>query len=263
MVHDDYKELIPAHALSALDPVETRTLSEHLSGCEDCRLLLSDWQNTAAGIALSSEPLEPSSALRERILNEVRNESRPAATSNVISFAPTKRNVWSSMGSFGAIAAALVFVVLLGSLFVMWREIRASKNEIARLQAEMLKAQDEAKRTAEVMAILSQPGARMAELAATPMAPGAIAKIAYDKTGQAMLMASGLPEAPKGMAYQLWYIVGDKKMPGKVFSTQNGTGMLRDQVPTEARNAAVFAVTLEPASGVEVPTGKIYLVSQS
>ena len=103
----------------------------------------------------------------------------------------------------------------------------------------------------------------MAELGATPMAPGAIAKIAYDKTGHAMLMTRGLPEAPKGMAYQLWYIVGDKKMPGKVFSTQNGSGMLIDQVPTEAMNAAVFAVTLEPETGVQVPTGKIYLVSQS
>lgn len=262
MVHDDYKELIPARALSALDPADDRALSEHLSGCEECRVLLVEWENTTAGIALSSEPLEPSSAVRDKILNQVRDESRPSAPSNVISFAPqAKRNVWSSMGSFGAIAAALVFVVLLGSLFVMWREIRASKNEIGRLQSEMIKAQEEAKRSAEIVQFIS--GAKMAGLAATPMAPGASATIAYDKTGHAMLMAKGLPEAPKGMAYQLWYIVGDKKMPGKVFSSKNGSGMLVDQVPSEAMNAAVFAVTLEPESGVQVPTGKIYLVSQS
>lgn len=264
MVHGDYKELIPEYALSALDSAETRALSEHLSGCEECRLLLADWENTTAGIALSSEPVEPSAAVREKILSQVRSESLPAAPSNVISFAPpAKRNIWSSFGSFGAIAAALVFVVLLGSLFVMWREIRASKNEIARLQAEMLKAQEEARRNAEVIAILSSPGAKMAELGATPVAPGAIAKIAYDKTGHAMLMARGLPDAPKGMAYQLWYIVGEKKMPGKVFSTLDGRGLLVDQVPSEAMNAAVFAITLEPESGVQVPTGKIYLVSQS
>jgi anti-sigma factor RsiW len=261
MVHDDYKELIPAHALSALDPAEDRVLSEHLSSCEECRLLLAEWESTAAGIALSSDPLEPSPSVRARILSEVKNE---ATRSNVLSFAPSaSRNVWSSFGSFGAIAAALVFVVAIGALFVMWRQNQSQKAEIQRLAEEIARTQELLKQNADVMRILSSPGARMTELAATPMAPGATAKIAYDMTGEARLMASGLPEAPAGMAYQLWYIVGDKKMPGKVFSTLNGSGRLADRVPSEAMNAAVFAVTLEPATGVQAPTGQIYLVSRS
>jgi hypothetical protein len=39
--------------------------------------------------------------------------------------------------------------------------------------------------------------------------------------------------------------------------------MLDDQVPASAREAAVFAITLEPKSGVQVPTGSIYLLSAS
>ena len=58
----------------------------------------------------------------------------------------------------------------------------------------------------------------MAELGATPMAPSATAKIAFDKTGHAMLMAQGLPAAPANMEYQLWFIVGNEKMPGKTFT---------------------------------------------
>jgi hypothetical protein len=42
-----------------------------------------------------------------------------------------------------------------------------------------------------------------------------------------------------------------------------GNGMLEDQIPDVARDAAVFAITLEPKSGVQVPTGSIYLVSSS
>jgi anti-sigma-K factor RskA len=66
------------------------------------------------------------------------------------------------------------------------------------------------------------------------------------------------------MAYQLWYIKDNKKMPGKVFTPDAaGNGMLEDQIPAVARDAAVFAITLEPKSGVEVPTGSIYLLSSS
>ena len=33
MVHDDYKEMIPARALSALDAAEEQALNEHLKTC--------------------------------------------------------------------------------------------------------------------------------------------------------------------------------------------------------------------------------------
>ena len=79
-----------------------------------------------------------------------------------------------------------------------------------------------------------------------------------------MLMARGLPSAPKGMAYQLWYIKDNQKMPGKVFRTDEaGNGMLEDQMPMVAREPPVFAITLEPESGVQSPTGSIYLLSAS
>ena len=112
--------------------------------------------------------------------------------------------------------------------------------------------------------LLISPGGHMAKLTGTNVAPGAHAMLAYDKSGHAMLMAKGLPSAPEGMAYQLWYIKDNKKMPGKVFTPDAaGNGMLEDQIPAVARDAAVFAITLEPKSGVQVPTGSIYLLSSS
>jgi anti-sigma-K factor RskA len=105
----------------------------------------------------------------------------------------------------------------------------------------------------------------MASLAGTPEAPGALARLAYDRaTGRAILFASGLPAAPEGKAYQVWYIAaGRPPMPGRVFKTDaRGRGSLRDQMPEEGRAAAnTFAVTLEPEGGVSAPTGKMYLLS--
>lgn len=104
----------------------------------------------------------------------------------------------------------------------------------------------------------------MMELAGTKVMPQAHAMLAYDKNGRAILMAKGLPPAPAGKAYQLWFIAGGQPMPGKVFTTDaSGSGSLKDQIPPEARNSAVFAITLEPESGVNSPTGEMYLISAS
>ena len=109
MIHDDYKEMIPARALSALDAAEERALNEHLENCSDCRKELEDWQATAAAMSLASDPAEPSPQVRERILSEVRKD----LTADVISFKSTpRRNLWSSFGSLGAIAAVVLFAAL-------------------------------------------------------------------------------------------------------------------------------------------------------
>ncbi|HEU4767833.1 MAG TPA: anti-sigma factor, partial [Pyrinomonadaceae bacterium] len=159
---------------------------------------------------------------------------------------PARRSVWTS---FAAIAAAVLFVALIISVFVLWKQNREMKDEMARSN--------------EFVKLLTTPGSRMAELAGTAQASSATAKIAYDKNGHAMLMAHGLPPAPQGKEYQLWYIVGSKApMPGKSFAPDDkGQGTLTDEMPHEAMDSAVFAITLEPAGGMPAPTGEIYLRS--
>jgi len=109
----------------------------------------------------------------------------------------------------------------------------------------------------------ARPGMRMAELAGTKDAPGAHAMLAVDsKSGHAMLMAKGLPQAPAGKAYQLWFIAGMRPIPGRVFKPDAaGNVMLDDQLPAAAFNAVTFAVTLEPQNGVPAPTGSMYLLT--
>jgi len=111
--------------------------------------------------------------------------------------------------------------------------------------------------------LLTHPDTKIAELAGTKDAPGAHAMLLFDhKTGRAILMAKGLPSAPAGKAYQLWFMSGGRPMAGKVFTTDSaGNAMSHDQVPAEALASTVFAVTLEPQGGVASPTGPMYLLS--
>jgi anti-sigma-K factor RskA len=246
MVHEDYKEMIPARALSALDAAEERVLNEHLDNCSECRKELEEWQATAAALAVVTDPVEPSPEVRERILGAVRKD---LSGSNVVPLRSTSRNVWSSFGSLGAIAAVVLFVALLVGLFVLWQQNRAYREEIARNN--------------EFIQLVNTPGARVSELKGIDLGAGATAKLAHDATGHAILMASKLPNVPAGKAYQLWFIVPNKPpMPGKTFVPDStGTAVLKDELAGDAVNAKVFAITVEPASGVSLPTGPIYLRS--
>lgn len=280
MTHEDYKELLAANSLSALDAEDSRELEAHLEECADCRSEVNEWQRAAAFLALSSSPLEPSLKLRERILAsipteradgkltaekaDIHGEPPTSSDSKILPFERQRKSVWASGGALGAIAAALVFAALIVSLVALWQKNRASQIELARLSTEAQEAKEQLAHEREVIELLTSPGARMQELAGTNVAPGAHAMLAYDKTGHAMMMAKGLPAAPKGMAYQLWFIVGKKPMPGRVFTTDgSGNGSLKDQLPEPALGSVVFAITLEPESGMQSPTGAIYLSSAS
>jgi anti-sigma-K factor RskA len=241
MVHDDYKEMIPARALSALDAAEERALNEHLENCSECRQELEQWQATAAALSLMPEPAEPSPEVRQRILSEVRKDL--SSTPEVIPFRSTTRNIWSSFGTLGAIAAVVLFAALAIGLAVLWRQNQ-------RLARER-----------EFVELVNTPGARVTELRGIDPGLSATAKLAYDRNGRAILMASKLPSVPQGKAYQLWFIVGNNPpMPGNTFVPDSGgSAVLRAEIPPEAID--VFAVTVEPAGGSSAPTSPIYLRS--
>lgn len=276
MRHEDYKEMLAAQALSALEAEEGVLLATHLEECLDCQVELDNWQETVAMVALGSSPAEPSLKVRQRIMTTVRAERRSESVdvarpnqsdtpgSRVLPFTkPAQRN-WFSLGSVGTIAAGIAIVAMLIGLFALWRQDQANRAEIERMAAEMRKTNEKLATERALVALLRTPGARMMELSGTNVAPGAHAMLAYDPTGHAMLMTKNLPAAPPGKAYQLWFIKDNKKMPGKVFTPdESGMGVLEDQIPAAALGSAVYAITLEPEKGVEIPTGAIYLVSAS
>lgn len=259
MVHEDYKEMIPARALSALDAGEDRALSEHLSQCPECRRELDEWLATASSISLSVESVEPSPEVRVRIMAEVRKVD---TASRVVPFVAPRR---SATQWYGAIAAAVLFVALMAGIIVLWRQNQETKARVAELTSQVQSLEVDLKRKNELVELVRAPGTHIMDLSATNMAPGAAGKIAFNSKGHAMFMANGLPAAPSGKEYQLWFIVSGKAMPGKSFSVdKSGNGMMVDEVPPEAMNSAVFAITLEPAGGVPKPTtGQIYLSSGS
>lgn len=293
MNHDDYREMLALDALDALDADDRRALGEHLSTCAECRAEADEMRGVAAMLAHTVAPVPASDQLRARILASIGTHvaattggiTHPPAdgaanassvgASNVLAFEKKPRegrHLMMSRAAFasGAIAASLVIVALSVALALVWARSNRMQAELARLSARVNQTEQqltEERRTLaqerETSALLTAPDARLAALAGTEAAPAARATLAFDpRTGRALLLASGLPPAPAGKAYQLWFIAGQRPpMPGKAFTTDTqGHATLSDQAPPEGFDAKIFAVTLEPAGGVPAPTGAKYLV---
>jgi anti-sigma-K factor RskA len=271
MEHQSYEELLTLQALDALDASDQRELEEHLETCAACRTELAELRDAAGLLAHGSTPAEPSAAVRTRILDQVRKEKQSKVSSPVVPFrTPPAANVWPNLLR---LAAAMAFVALLIGMAVLWRRDVRSRQEIVRLaqefsqqNEELARNQEALARQREAIALMNAPGMKKMELAGTQTAQSARATFVYDQnTGRAMIMTDGLPAAPAGMAYEVWFIPkGHSPMPGKTFTVDNaGHGMMMDQMPAEAMDGATIAITLEPKGGSASPTGPIYLSSSA
>ena len=289
-------EALALDALGALDGGEREALVARLSSCPECRREHDELRRVSELLAYGAPPAAPPPALRARLLERLREEG-PAEHSeggagvsraggdaepgrvlrpSPERFTRSSPSPWTRAVAYGALAAS---VVLAASLFLVLRENRAARaaserlaaelreerEELARARAELARGREELARERETAELLASPGVRMTSLAGTPDMPGARASLAYDRTtGRVVIFATGLPAPPAGKAYQMWYIAGGKILPGGVFkSDASGRASATDQVPSEGRDAAGFAVTLEPEGGVPRATGSILLKSAS
>jgi anti-sigma-K factor RskA len=246
MSHEELEELLALHALGALDEPQAREIEAHLATCAICPADLAELRDAAGWIGLAADPVAPPPELRSRVLERVRTHAQ--STREIV--APAQRVfTWRPLPVFGGLAAAAMAAAFV--MYLWGLSVRVEETE-RQLAAEHEKA-----------IFLAAPETATIVLSGTDAAPKARAKLAYDRrTGRALLFGYDLPPVPEGKAYQLWFIAGGKPLPGRVFTPdRTGKGAWQDEVPPEGRDAAVFAVTLEPSGGVPAPSGPMVLKS--
>jgi anti-sigma-K factor RskA len=273
MEHQDYQELLALYALDALDASDARLLEEHLAGCSDCRAEMIEVRDASGLLAYAATPIGPRAEVRDQILAMARREQpnpQPHKALAPVVAMPRRPQLWTNMLR---LAAAVAFVALLVGVIVLWRRDLRMRQEMAQLSRqldtqrhELVRDREVLARQREALAVLNSPNAKKMELAGTQAAQTARGTFVYDqKTGRAVLMAEGLPATPADKAYELWFIPkGHSPMAGRMFTIDaSGRAMLPEQMPAEAMEGAVIAITLEPKQGSAAPTGAIYLSTPS
>jgi hypothetical protein len=209
-------ELIPAHALRALDHDDERAVAAHLEVCERCRLQLRDFEGVAAALAYSSPSLEPPPELRERVLGAIEPVVAPQPAAAMP--APARRRErwsWWPRVSLVAVPALGIAVLALG-LWNISLHNRLSDRDVA---------------------------------AVTPV--GKVGSVVAFKSGDVTLYGS-LPPAASGHIYEAWVVRGGKPLPAGTFA--GGTGIVV-KLTRGAELGDTIAITLEPGNGGSTPRG--------
>ena len=235
----DHYEL---YALGLAEEPERAEIHAHLDrGCEVCMTEIRKAREMVTLLGGSAAESAPSPKLRRRILASVGVEQ------NRIGWAPLLAGVAAL-----SLAAAFYF---------------AGRERDFSAQADQLRAQSrdqiiELTRLNEAFAILNGADTKVTSFGEKkPMPKG---KVFFNPTRGVLLIASDLPPAPAGKAYEFWWIPkgkGAKPVRAGMFqSSSDGAAMHMEHV-TDLNNTAAVAVTMEVDSGVDAPTGDILIVA--
>ena len=132
-------------------------------------------------------------------------------------------------------------------------ELRAQNEQVvqqSRQQASELSAQNEqvAQQNQQFTELLSAEDVRAVSSRFTSGGTGAV--LMSRSRGEALLIASDLPDLPTDKVYQAWTIETDP-VPAGTFSDTDGPVL---ELPEAAFDAQSVAVTIEPAGGSDRPT---------
>lgn len=231
-------ELTAGYALDALDSDERSAYEAHLSGCEHCQQELASFWTTTEALAVAASGPEPSPALRERILADIRAEP----LQNLVPFEPRRRRVAPVLGAVAAVAA----VVALG--IGLWGSNLSSELDETRSALEQQQI---------AAAVLANPDSRTVALQPGTQGQG---RLVVDADGQAVLVVDGLEPAPAGKTYQLWIVPhGGAAESAGLFPGSDGLEVLT--VDGTVDTGEIVAVTIEQAGGVDAPTTKPIVAS--
>jgi anti-sigma-K factor RskA len=287
MDHDRLKELLPLEALGTLDGEDARAMAAHLAeGCDECEAELRSFREALAAMAIAAADDGPSDRIWQRLDRRLQSTATDPAAHTVndrpagrATDRPAREGVsraWRIV-AVAASVASIALAVMIGNYatqIVAIREENSSRLAALEMQERALASQLE-DRNRELATLRDQisvsgrltqavlaPDARIIRLGPLPPAPDASGIVAVAPArNQAVLQVAGLPQPPPGKEYELWWI-GSKSGPVKaaLFApAAHGEATVASTLPPPGEQLLASAITLEPAGGVDKPTGAMYL----
>lgn len=268
---DEIKPLLEAYALGALDEPDQGMVETHLAECAACRHRLQEYtelvQVLPQAVAAAS-PLQPPSALKERVLQSV-TASQSSASSQILepspltppprpkAVTPPKLSWWRPR-TWAAVATAILLVALtiwsvqLSVALARERALRAEFANLVDQQEVVLEVIDSTKTTRRVL-----------------LPPDQEASNAYGKLftradlPHVVAMAARLLQPPPGQAYHLWVTSGEMThLAGLMKINEQGFALLVFDADRDGPEYDSAWLTLQP-EGSQTPVESPVLIWQS
>lgn len=228
MIDEQTQEAASLYALGVLSPEEKRTFDTQMQADEDLRRLVQELEEGAASLALVAPSMAPPAAMKERVLSQIRSDSK-----KVIPFPKTSTWIpWAVAASF-AVAASYLLVDR-GHL----------QNEIGQLEQRVELSQI---RVATLTSLLKDT-------------PGSVAAVAWDEHNQkGLLDVRNLPPLEEGQDYQLWIVDPSYKKPvsAGILRVRDGVARAEFRPEQPVASADKFAISVEKKGGTPPNSGPL------
>ena len=250
---DQFRELIEAYALGALDEQERAGLEAHLANCEGCSKALAEARWLVSNLAYLAPPAAPSDMLKGRLLQKVRAESAVPA-------APAKRSLRVPAWLWAGVAA-----LLLVAFYSAW-DAHQLQTEIARLDEQTKAAIEQNRELQKRLAmeerearIMMDPRSKKIMLPAKSKDMPQLEAMWSPELGLCIL-GQKVPMPGNERGLQLWLIPkapGSKPMPSHMLWPEADGKLVHvvENPPEPMDDTKAIAITEEPAGGSEQPTG--------
>jgi anti-sigma factor RsiW len=252
---DQFRELIEAYAIGALDPEDRAALEAHLAtGCPECAKAVEEARWLVTQLAYTAPEANPSDMLKGRLMQTVRAEAKSQAKPHVM---PAKSAIpfWLWAG----VAALLVF-----SIYSAWNtrrlqdEILQANHRAATLVEEGHKLDQQLAAAKLEAKILMDPSSVKITLPGSD-AKGPQLEAKWNSQLGVVVMGEKIPMPAEHHVLQLWFIPKDPKakpMPSMMtWPDANGKFVILVSNPPESMdNTKALAITEEPEGGSPWPT---------
>jgi anti-sigma-K factor RskA len=266
--HPTREEDFDLYALGVLEGDDKLAIESHVAQCAECTHKLAAARGRMAMLSLAAPPVEPSSAVKQRLLAQVRVDAEGEVrtrTSPATSHAMQSRE--RGPGLFTGWRAAILvpaLAVLVIATAWLWNQNRLLNFEVSDLGDVVKTQQRGLAAMREAVDFMESHDTVTVALAAQPGQPQGAARVMYN-TKMGMLMYEGeIAPAPAAKSYELWVIPTDgKPINAGVFNPITGRAdhwMMKMPPGVEPK---MFAVTLEPQGGMPQPTGPMVLVGHA
>jgi anti-sigma-K factor RskA len=256
--HPTREEDFDLYALGALEGDEKLAIESHVAACSECTRKLAEAQGRMAVLAFAAPPVEPSAAVKQRLMQQVRASAE--------TFAPVRpaRERERAGGYFGRWWAAVLVpagAVLAIATILLWNQNRQLDQQLANLRTSMQEQEQELQDARKVNELIASHDTVTVVLAQQPGMPAGTAHVMYN-TKMGMLMYNGeIDPAPATKSYQLWLVPAQgNPISAGVFNPVSGRPNHWMMKMPEGVSPKAFAVTIEPAGGMPQPTGPKVLV---
>lgn len=275
MTCEQRKDLVFDYLSGELDAAEQDALRRHLaSGCPACAGALAEAQATLASLPLALDPVVPSAAAKQRLMDRIVTAQAKASSMKLATVGDDDRLPDSPALRFFRVLVPVGIAAGIAIMVTHAAVMRRVQPELLRAQAseQMLVAKDQQIKSLletvsnqrRVVEMLHTPELKLVQLQGAEQ-PNASARLLWDpKTSKWLLLATGLNPLPPEKTYELWYIPEGAKpvRAGEFNVNERGEGSVMTTLPPNLGRLALAAVTDEPAGGLADPTGKIQIKSQ-